>query len=140
MGNREQEVHSHGTRSLRPLQIETLSQRSHSLSLCIPHFSRNRRAQSAGIDNEPWFGIWYSIIVGRFPSEIETTGKRPASDKEDTTMSEEKKTEVTEEVKEARKLSVEELEQVNGGAAGPKVEGVIGSASAAGIILKIFDE
>ena len=56
-------------------------------------------------------------------------------------MSEEKKSEVTEETKEeARKLSMEELEQVNGGAAGPKVEGVIGSASAAGIILKIFDE
>ena len=31
-------------------------------------------------------------------------------------MSEEKKSEVTEEVKEARKLSMEELEQVNGGA------------------------
>ena len=30
-------------------------------------------------------------------------------------MSEEKKTEVTEEVKEARKLSMEELEQVTGG-------------------------
>ena len=30
-------------------------------------------------------------------------------------MSEEKKSEVTEEVKEARKLSMEELEQVNGG-------------------------
>ena len=30
-------------------------------------------------------------------------------------MSKEKKTEVTEEVKEARKLSMEELEQVNGG-------------------------
>ena len=44
----------------------------------ISHFSRNRRVQSAGIDNEPWFGIWYSIIVGRFPSEIEMTGKRPA--------------------------------------------------------------
>ena len=53
-------------------------------------------------------------------------------------MSEEKKSEVTEEVKEARKLSVEELEQVNGGAAGPKVEGVIGSAAAAGIIFKNF--
>ena len=25
---------------------------------------RNRRAQSAGIDNELWFGIWYSIIAG----------------------------------------------------------------------------
>ena len=31
-------------------------------------------------------------------------------------MSEEKKSEVTEEVKEARKLSMEELEQVTGGA------------------------
>ena len=39
-----------------------------------------------------------------------------------------------------QELTPEELEQVTGGAAGPKVEGVIGSAAAAGIILKIFDE
>ena len=56
-------------------------------------------------------------------------------------MLNEKKTAVTEEVKEeTRQLTEEELEQVNGGAAGPKVAGVIGSAAAAGIILKIFDE
>ena len=35
-------------------------------------------------------------------------------------------------------LTPEELEQVTGGAAGPKVKGVIGSAAAAGIILKNF--
>ena len=34
-------------------------------------------------------------------------------------------------------MTDEDLEQVNGGATGPKVEGVIGSASAAGIIFKI---
>ncbi len=43
---------------------------------------------------------------------------RPASDKEDTTLSKEKKTEVTEEVKEARELTEEELAQVSGGAGG----------------------
>ena len=37
-----------------------------------------------------------------------------------------------------QELTPEELEQVTGGAAGPKVEGVIGSAAAAGIILKNF--
>ena len=37
-----------------------------------------------------------------------------------------------------QELTPEELEQVTGGAAGPKVEGVIGSAAAAGIILKSF--
>ena len=37
-----------------------------------------------------------------------------------------------------QELTEEELEQVTGGAAGPKVEGVIGSAAAAGIILKSF--
>ena len=36
-------------------------------------------------------------------------------------MSEEKKNEVTEEVKEARKLSEEELEQVNGGTKNPAI-------------------
>ena len=37
-----------------------------------------------------------------------------------------------------QELTPEELDQVTGGAAGPKVEGVIGSAAAAGIILKSF--
>ena len=37
-----------------------------------------------------------------------------------------------------RELTPEELEQVTGGAAGPKVAGVIGSAAAAGIIFKNF--
>ena len=40
--------------------------------------------------------------------------------------------------KKLHELTEEELEQVTGGAAGPKVEGVIGSAAAAGIILKSF--
>ena len=39
-----------------------------------------------------------------------------------------------------KELTPEELEQVTGGATGPKVAGVIGSAVAAGIILKTFDE
>ena len=47
----------------------------------------------------------------------------------------------TEDICEGKKeLTDEDLELVNGGATGPKVEGVIGSAAAAGIILKIFDE
>ena len=43
-------------------------------------------------------------------------GMRPANDEEDTTMSEEKKTAATEEVKEeVRELSSEELGRVTGG-------------------------
>ena len=48
------------------------------------------------------------------------------------------KKEVEELNEKIRELTPEELEQVTGGAAGPKVEGVIGSAAAAGIILKSF--
>ena len=59
----------------------------------IPQFSRNRRVQSAGIDNEPWFGIWYSIIAGEVsPLKSKRPGSVPL---EDTTMSEEKKTVAT---------------------------------------------
>ena len=49
---------------------------------------------------------------------LEAIGMRPGKNKEDATMSEEKKTAVTEEVKEARKLSMEGLEKVTGGSGG----------------------
>ena len=101
----------------------------------IPQFLRNSHRPFAGIDNERRAGVCYTIIAGEiFLSQNETIGMRPGKNKEDTTVSEEKKTAVTEEVKEeVRKLTDEELEQVSGGNPQISAASVIAAGLAVGL-------
>ena len=106
--------------------MKNKSQRSHSVSLCIPHFSRNRRAQSAGIDNEPWFGIWYSIIAGEVsPLKSKRPGSVPLKGEHDMSKTKEELDALKEEVESVNEklaeLTPEEIAQVNGGQLEPPV-------------------